>query len=116
MIEPKTLEELASYVEKPDKQVFFFKADWCPDCQFIYPVMPEIEAENPEFTFISVDCDTYMIIAQKWDVFGIPSFVVLENGREIGRLVNKRRKTKDEINQFLAGLNKDEGKNNDFCI
>lgn len=44
MIIPKNLEELASYVESDQKVVFFFTADWCPDCQFIYPVMPEIEA------------------------------------------------------------------------
>ena len=49
MISPKSYEEMATYLEKPEKVVFFFTANWCPDCQFIYPVMPEIEAENPEF-------------------------------------------------------------------
>ena len=46
MISPKSYEEMATYLEKPEKVVFFFTANWCPDCQFIYPVMPEIEAEN----------------------------------------------------------------------
>ena len=32
--------------------VLFFTADWCPDCRFIKPAMPEIEAEFKEFTFI----------------------------------------------------------------
>ena len=45
-----------------------------------------------------------MALAQKWDIFGIPSFVVLENGQEIGRFVDKNRKTKTEITSFLAGL------------
>lgn len=104
MIKPQSLEELAGYVEKEGKLVFLFTADWCPDCQFIYPFLPEIEAENPEFTFVQVDRDDYMPVAQQWDIFGIPSLVVLENSQEIGRLVNKLRKTKEEINQFLAGL------------
>lgn len=43
-----------------------------------------------------------MAVAQEWNIFGIPSFVVIENGQERGRLVNKLRKTKAEINQFLA--------------
>ncbi|WP_249629340.1 thioredoxin family protein [Streptococcus uberis] len=104
MIEPKSYEELAQIIEKPEKIVLFFTADWCPDCQFIYPVMPEIEAENSDFTFIRVNRDNFMEVAQEWNIFGIPSFVVLENGKEIGRLVNKLRKTKAEINDFLARL------------
>ena len=32
MIIPKNLEELASYVESDQKVVFFFTANWCPDC------------------------------------------------------------------------------------
>ncbi|GAA5351137.1 thioredoxin family protein [Streptococcus uberis] len=104
MIEPKSYEELAQIIEKPEKIVLFFTADWCPDCQFIYPVMPEIEAENADFTFVRVNRDNFMEVAQEWNIFGIPSFVVLENGKEIGRLVNKLRKTKAEINDFLARL------------
>ncbi|MCK1213453.1 thioredoxin family protein [Streptococcus uberis] len=104
MIEPKSYEELAQIIEKPEKVVLFFTADWCPDCQFIYPVMPEIEAENADFTFVRVNRDNFMEVAQEWNIFGIPSFVVLENGKEIGRLVNKLRKTKAEINDFLARL------------
>ncbi|GAB6722071.1 thioredoxin family protein [Streptococcus uberis] len=104
MIESKSYEELAQIIEKPEKIVLFFTADWCPDCQFIYPVMPEIEAENADFTFVRVNRDNFMEVAQEWNIFGIPSFVVLENGKEIGRLVNKLRKTKAEINDFLARL------------
>ncbi|WP_057491229.1 thioredoxin family protein [Streptococcus orisasini] len=104
MIIPQSYEELAVYAEQKEKTVFFFTADWCPDCQFIYPVMPEIEAENPEFTFVRVDRDNFMEVAQRWNIFGIPSFVVVENGKEIGRFVNKQRKTKAQINTFLAEL------------
>jgi thioredoxin-like negative regulator of GroEL len=66
--------------------------------------MPEIEQENDQFSFVEVDRDLYMDLAQKWDIFGIPSFVVLQDGVEIGRLVNKDRKTKEEVDEFLAGL------------
>lgn len=95
MIIPKSLEELATYVEK-GKNVFFFTADWCGDCRFIKPSMPEIEADFPAYQFIDV--------ASKWNIFGIPSFVVIEDGKELGRLVNKNRKTKAEIEDFLANL------------
>lgn len=103
MIIPNSYEEIAEYVEK-GKNVFFFTADWCGDCRFIKPSMPEIEAENPEFTFIEIDRDKFMDLAVEWGIMGIPSFVVTEDGKEAGRLVNKLRKTKNEINEFLAGV------------
>lgn len=103
MIIPKSIEELATYVEK-GRHVFFFTADWCGDCSFIKPSMPEIEAAHPEFTFVEVDRDVYLDIAIEWGIMGIPSFVVIEDGKEIGRLVNKLRKTKSEINEFLTNI------------
>ncbi|OFI48178.1 thiol reductase thioredoxin [Floricoccus tropicus] len=103
MIIPNSYEEIAEYVEK-GKNVFFFTADWCGDCRFIKPSMPEIEAENPEFTFVEINRDKFMDLAIEWGIMGIPSFVVTEDGKETGRLVNKLRKTKNEINEFLAGV------------
>lgn len=66
--------------------------------------MAEIEATFPELSFIQIDRDAYPQVGLEWDIYGIPSFVVVDNGREIGRLVNKKRKHKEEIVSFLAGL------------
>lgn len=104
MIEPKTMEELAQKLEEKGKKVLFFSADWCGDCRFIKPFLPEIEAENTEFTFLYIDRDAFIDLAKKWDIFGIPSLLVLDGEEEIGRFVSKNRKTKAEINQFLAEL------------
>lgn len=103
MIIASSLEELAGYVEA-GKHVFFFTADWCGDCVYIKPVMPEIVAEFPEYTFVQVDRDQFIDLCTEWNIFGIPSFIVTENGKEIGRLVNKNRKTKTEITDFLTSL------------
>ena len=102
MIIPENIENLAELVKGPEKTVFFFTAGWCGDCNFINPKMPEIETENPEFRFVEVDRDEYMDLAIEWGIMGIPSFVVIEDGQEKARLVNKLRKTKEEVNTFLA--------------
>lgn len=103
MIIPTSLEEIAGYV-KTGKHVFFFTADWCGDCVYIKPVMPEIEAEFPDYTFVQVDRDDYLELCSQWNIFGIPSFIVIEDGKDVGRLVNKQRKTKEEIVTFLTNL------------
>ena len=38
-------------------------------------------------------------------VFGIPSFIAFKDGKEIGRFVNKDRKTKQQVEDFITGLN-----------
>lgn len=100
MIIPETLEELAGYVKK-GRNVFYFTAGWCPDCHFIDPVMPEIEADFPDWQFIQIDRDQFIDVAAEWNIFGIPSFVAIADGTEKGRLVNKARKTKAEVEDFL---------------
>ncbi len=53
-------------------------ADSGVDCRYFYPVLPEIEETNPEFIFILIGTEISMDIWPLWDVYGIPSLVVLE--------------------------------------
>lgn len=89
---------------KTGKYMLFFSAGWCSDCNFIKPHMPAIEAEYSDFQFISVDRDENIDLAVELNVFGIPSFIAYEDGKEIGRFVNKDRKTKEQVEQFIDGL------------
>ena len=102
----KKLESVEQFNElkENEKVVFLFSADWCPDCRFIEPFMPEVESEFPQFTFFYVDRDEFIEVCAESDVFGIPSFIAYEKGTELGRFVNKDRKTKEEIESFLQGL------------
>ena len=89
---------------KNEQTVFLFTADWCPDCRFIKPAMPEIEEEFSDFNFIQVDRDENIDLCQELDVYGIPSFIVYEDGKEVDRFVNKDRKTKKEVENFLKAI------------
>lgn len=84
------------------KTVFVFSAGWCPDCRFIEPFMPEVEEKFKDFTFTLVDRDQFIDLCIELDVFGIPSFVAFNEGKETGRFVSKDRKTQLEIESFLV--------------
>ena len=99
-MDKKALEEKLS----TGKYVLFFTADWCPDCRFIKPAMPEIEATFSQFEFILVDRDENIDLCQEMMIMGIPSFVVYEDGKEKARFVNKDRKTKKEVEDFLNNI------------
>ncbi|KGL38622.1 thiol reductase thioredoxin [Listeria newyorkensis] len=99
----ETMEEFNA-LKNNGKTIFMFSADWCGDCKFIEPVMPEIEAEHDDFTFSHVDRDQFIDLCADLAIFGIPSFLVFEDGEEIGRFVSKDRKTKEEITDFIDAL------------
>ena len=42
-------EQLQEYLK--GQVVLMFTADWCPDCQFIKPAMPEVEKDFADFKF-----------------------------------------------------------------
>lgn len=84
--------------------VLEFMADWCPDCNFIKPHLPEIEADFPQYKFLQVDRDQNLPLFKEFDVMGIPSFIAFKDGKEVGRLVNKSRKTKDDVDSFLKKI------------
>ena len=100
----QTTEEFAELKNGPDKHIFLFSANWCGDCRFIEPFMPEVEEKYNDFTFIHIDRDKFIDTCIELDVFGIPSFIAFENGKELGRFVSKDRKTKEEIEQFIESL------------
>ncbi|MDQ6599963.1 thioredoxin [Bacillus salipaludis] len=102
----KNLESMEQFEQLRDKgkTIFMFSANWCGDCRFIEPFLPEIEENFKEYTFVHVDRDQFIDLCQQLDVFGIPSFIGFENGKELGRFVSKDRKTQEEIENFIKGL------------
>jgi thiol-disulfide isomerase/thioredoxin len=102
MIEIKDINEYKSLIEGEKAVCALFTADWCPDCQAVKPVLPELEKEYKDLCdFISLDRDLFIDLCQEQNVFGIPSFIVYRKGKEIGRFVSKDAKTKEEIDSFL---------------
>ncbi|MGD6961630.1 thioredoxin family protein [Fictibacillus phosphorivorans] len=100
----KSIEQFKETIKK-DVTIAVFSADWCPDCVVIKPILPEIEEKYSNYQFVYVDRDELIELCQELDIFGIPSFLAFKDGEEIGRYVNKERKTKEQIVAFLEELN-----------
>ncbi|RHW51047.1 thioredoxin family protein [Lactobacillus bombicola] len=91
-------------ITKSGRVILEFSADWCPDCRFLDQFLPAIEKDFADSKFYQIDRDGAVDLAKEMDIMGIPSFVVYQDGQEIGRLVNKNRKTKEEVENFLRSL------------
>jgi len=99
----QTIEQFGKLKEE-ERVMFMFTADWCADCKVIEPIMPRIEVDYPEYTFISVDRDEFLDLCIELGIMGIPSFIAYHSGVEAGRFVSKDRKTQGEIEEFINGL------------
>ncbi|GIP29867.1 hypothetical protein J23TS9_49970 [Paenibacillus sp. J23TS9] len=66
------------------------------------PFMPDVETKFAnDMTLVEVDVDKVEDVSQELNILGIPSFVAFSDGRELVRLVNKLRKSREEIEGFL---------------
>ena len=102
LIEIKTIEDFDKV--RQGKTIIMFTADWCPDCMFVKPFMGQIVDDNPEFKFYLVNRDNLLDLCKDLDILGIPSFVAYSDQEEIGRVVSKLRKTKEEIQAFIDSV------------
>ena len=97
----QTEERFEALINEQKITIAVFKTTWCQDCHFIDPFMPEIVRANPDVTFIEVDAEQLLSVAERNHIMGIPSFVAFKGGKELVRFVNKLRKTRPEIEQFV---------------
>lgn len=102
MKEIKTEQEFDEAISSTKPVVVKFYADWCPDCQRIDPFMPAVEeAYKDKIDMIAVNRDHFADLVEKLDVFGIPSFIAFQEGKELSRFVSKVGKSREEVEQFL---------------
>ncbi len=70
-----------------------FWAEWCGPCRMMAPVVDEI-AENMQDSVkvCKVNIDENQELAEKYEVMSIPTFIVIKNGKEVGRTIGVQPK------------------------
>jgi len=84
--------------------ILVFSTTWCPDCHFLKTFIDEIVNDNKEWNFYYIDRDEMVDLCIDLDIMGIPSFIAYDQGVELSRLVNKLRKTKEEVQAFIDAI------------
>jgi thioredoxin-like negative regulator of GroEL len=79
------------------KNVFYFTADWCSPCKKTRPVVEELKKEGFQFQMIDVDYE--QLLAKQFQVKSIPTFILLEDGKELGRVTGAQTRT--ELENFI---------------
>lgn len=71
-----------------------FFATWCGPCQTMSPILKQVKDElGDAIIIIKIDVDKNKALATKFQVRGVPTFVMFKNGKQIWRqsgMVSKR--------------------------
>lgn len=63
-----------------------FYADWCGPCKNMAPVLKQLKAELKDaVSIIKINVDTNQDLAAKYQVQGVPTFMVFKNGKQTFR-------------------------------
>jgi thioredoxin 1 len=85
--EIKNLQQFEQEVLNSANPVFVdFWAEWCGPCRSISSVVEEISSEyNDKVYFVKVNVDENSELAQKYNVFGIPTLAIFKNGELVSQ-------------------------------
>ena len=75
------------------KKTKYFSAVWCGPCKVFKPIMKELSDEGYDIEFI--DGDENRDLAVEYNIRSVPTTIVEEDGKEVGRIVGV--KTKEEM-------------------
>ncbi len=101
MIELKDNEHFSEIINSEKKTVALFTADWCPDCIRIKMILPKLMEEFNDYTYVYIDREKHLDLVKFYDIYGIPSFLMFENGNVIKDFVSKSGKSRAEMVEFL---------------
>lgn len=69
-------------------QLLDFKAAWCNPCQMMHPIIEDLKKElEGKVEVQEIDVDEKGEEAVKYGVMSIPTFIVLKDGKEVGRKI-----------------------------
>lgn len=84
--------------EKPVLVDFF--ATWCGPCQVLLPVLKQVkESLQDRITIIKIDVDKNQTLAQKYQVRGVPTMMLFQDGKQLWRQSGVL--TKEEIIKII---------------
>ncbi len=97
-----TAEQFNELINSNQKVLVKFYAGWCPDCTRMNMFIDPIIEEYNQFDWYELNRDELPEIADKYDVMGIPSLLIFQNGEKLAHLHSANAKTPQQVTEFLS--------------
>jgi thioredoxin 1 len=84
------------------RHILYFTAEWCNPCKRVRPIAEEIDREGI-IKIQYIDADDNGDLCRKFEIKAIPTFILIEDNREIRRI--NGAKTKEQLMEFINESN-----------
>lgn len=95
-------------VSKSSKPVVIdFFASWCGPCQMMHPVLEKVSDDfKGKAKFVRISTEENPGLADEFGIRGIPAFVVMNKGKEIGRFLGyvPEEPFAQKVNDIISNL------------
>ncbi|MEM0577024.1 thioredoxin [Flavobacterium polysaccharolyticum] len=73
-------------IQKDQPVLVDFFATWCGPCQMLTPILKQVkESLGERITIIKIDVDKNQAIAAQYQVRGVPTMLLFQNGKQLWR-------------------------------
>lgn len=81
-----------------------FWAEWCGPCRMVSPIVDELSQEyENQISFVKINVDKNQDLAAKYNIFSIPTLMLLRNNQVVGQRAgaSSKKALKDWIDENL---------------
>lgn len=97
----ETREKFDEIIQSDQPVIVKFFAGWCPDCKVFDLFADQVIAEFNNYKWYEVNVDEVEGIAEKYDVMGIPSVLIFQNGEKTAHQHSAYTKSPEDVTEFL---------------
>ncbi|PCF51246.1 thioredoxin family protein [Staphylococcus delphini] len=98
----KNMESFNEVIQCNEPVIVKFEAGWCPDCRAMDMWIDPIVEKYNQYKWYAVNRDELEDAATQYEVMGIPSLLIFQNGEKLHHLHSANAKSPEQVESYLA--------------
>lgn len=98
----KNMESFNEVIQSNEPVIVKFEAGWCPDCRAMDMWIDPIVEKYNQYEWYTVNRDELEDAATQYEVMGIPSLLIFQNGEKLHHLHSAHAKSPEQVESYLA--------------